>query len=59
MKEDQIKLSGYIADVSGYSLNETEEKAADVNLDGEINVDDVTTLQKFFAGIITKLPYKG
>lgn len=57
--EDQTKLSRCIADVSGYSLNETEKKAADVNLDGEINIDDVTTLQKFFAGIITKLPYKG
>ena len=57
--EDQTKLSRYIAGVSGYSLNETEKKAADVNLDGKISIEDKTVLQKYFAGTIKKLPYNG
>ena len=57
--EDQTKLSRYIAGVSGYSLNETEKKAADVNLDGKISIEDKTVLQKYFAGTIKKLPYTG
>ncbi|MBR1481616.1 MAG: dockerin type I repeat-containing protein [Ruminococcus sp.] len=45
--------------VAGYpiSLSDNQQRAADVNLDGSIDLSDATIIQKFSIGLIDSLPY--